>query len=1005
MAGLFRINIDTDIIRFLPQKDPIISDAVNLLMKHPVQDDIFIDIGLDRADENLLLKCGAELESGLIKSGLFKKVGISGMQGMMPEILSCILHNLPVLFSEQDLERKIEPLLTPDRIQSKIKNIYLGLAGLKGIGQSGVVSRDPLGFRNIVLSRLSVLIPCRNVRVVRGQIVSPDSLHLLLIAKPSMSGTDTVFARQLSALIKDISDRLILKYGNAGNRITVTPMGAYRAALDNELIVRRDVKKALAFATVGIALLLLLIFPRPCIGLLSLLPAFMGVMAAIFAYSLFYRSISIMVLGFGGAVISISVDYGISYMLFMDRPDRTHGKDASREVRAIALIAVLTTAGAFLTLCVSGFPVFVQLGVFTSLGIMFSFLFVHTVFPRVFKTLPPARPRNLLIKRMILGLTRTGTKGAIVAIMFVAVTGFFAKLHFDSRLEAMNTVSAGTMAAEKLFSKVWKKGGNRVFMLTQGKSMEDVQRTNDLLLTDLNRDAGRGVFTSVFVPSMIFPGLLCQKRNFLAWKEFWNKRRVERVKKEIASISRELGFSSDAFKPFFELLTITAFTGMDKNISRGLLAFAHLYKDPVSNTWISLSELEKGKGYQASRFYVHYSKICKIFDPSLFSVHLGHLLFSTFMKVLIIIALGVFVLVFLFFLDLKLAFISICPVVFALVATLGTLNLVGHPIDIPGMMLAVVVFGMGIDYSLFMVRGYQRYRDPLHPYLELICISVFMSAVSTMIGFGVLCFARHSLLKSAGLVSLFGIGYSLAGAFLILPPVLEYIFHQDNKKMPPEDLDCTNRVLWRYRKFEAYPRMFARFKLMLDPMFKDLSDFFVPVSRLHRIVDIGVGYGIPACFMVEKFPDVFVYGIDPDPERVRVASLALGGSGNIRIDMAPNVPVLDMPADAVMMLDMLHYLDNANLAETLSRAHDALRSGGRLVIRTIMPKDKRFPWLMWIENFHLFITRSRAFYRSVHEIKQRVRTSGFAIVESKPSGTGGELYWIIAEAQKDHNIQ
>ena len=55
-----------------------------------------------------------------------------------------------------------------------------------------------------------------------------------------------------------------------------TPMGAYRIALDNELIVRKDVRNAILFATLGIVLLLIFTFPRPYLGLLSLLPAIAG---------------------------------------------------------------------------------------------------------------------------------------------------------------------------------------------------------------------------------------------------------------------------------------------------------------------------------------------------------------------------------------------------------------------------------------------------------------------------------------------------------------------------------------------------------------------------------------------------------------------------------------------------------------------------------------------------------------------------------------------------------
>lgn len=104
--------------------------------------------------------------------------------------------------------------------------------------------------------------------------------------------------------------------------------------------------------------------------------------------------------------------------------------------------------------------------------------------------------------------------------------------------------------------------------------------------------------------------------------------------------------------------------------------------------------------------------------------------------------------------------------------------------------------------------------------------------------------------------------------------------------------------------------MFARFKLMLAPCSMTWLIFFVPLPRPYRIIDIGIGYGVPPCFVVEKFFDVFIYGIDPDPERVQVTSLALGKRADIKRGMPPDIPVLNVPADVVMMLDMLHYLDD-----------------------------------------------------------------------------------------------
>ena len=105
-------------------------------------------------------------------------------------------------------------------------------------------------------------------------------------------------------------------------------------------------------------------------------------------------------LGFGGAIISIAVDQGIAYLLFLDRPTESFGKEAAREVWAVGLLAELTTVGAFGALMLSDFPVFQQLGLFSALGSCFAFLFVHTIFPLIFPSLPASRERRLPLPRV-----------------------------------------------------------------------------------------------------------------------------------------------------------------------------------------------------------------------------------------------------------------------------------------------------------------------------------------------------------------------------------------------------------------------------------------------------------------------------------------------------------------------------------------------------------------------------------------------------------------------------
>jgi predicted exporter/trans-aconitate methyltransferase len=993
-VGLSRLDIEADIVSFLPKGDSVISDALYIFKNHPIQDQLIIDVSLQEENLDLLVECGRRVEQSLRKSKLFKKVGLQDFQSLIPDLAFHILNHLPLLFSTEDLQNQVEPSLDPQKVRNKISDTLLSLFNLEGIGQAEFISKDPLGFKDIIMARLVHLAPTQSAEIYKGQIISKDGRHLLVIADSAVSSTDTAFARQAAALIDTIAADLEQRYAKSGHTVTLTPMGAYRVALDNELIVRKDVRNAILFATIGIVLLLIFTFPRPYLGLLSLLPAIAGAMTAFFVFSLIHDSVSLMVLGFGGAIISISVDHGIAYLLFLDRPYRTYGKDASKEVRAVGLVAALTTIGAFAALNFSGFPILEQLGQFSALGISFSFIFVHTVFPKIFPEMPAARSRRMPLQNSVNKLAGAGKKGALAALIFAVVMLFFAKPDFNVSLSSMNTVSTETKIAEDMVSAVWGMVFNKIYLMTEGKTLNELQLKGDRLVDMMVNERRSGWLSSGFVSSMVFPGKERQQQNFAAWKKFWNRHRVTALEKSIKEASLKLGFTVDAFKPFFEMLNTNSYDPETMAIPEKFFGLMGIIADPEKKTWLQVSSLTTEKAYSAEAFYAKYGTLGKLFDPNFFSQKLGKLLFATFTKMLVIIGLSVTILLFLYFVDLSLTIISLLPVLFALISTLATLNLIGHPLDIPGLMLAIIVVGMGIDYSLFFVRSYQRYGDAAHPYFGLIRMTVFLAGASTIIGFGVLCSAQHSLLRSAGITSLFGIGYSLVGAFFILPPLLKHRL-RTRKEDDRQSGSIRDRVLRRYRNLEAYPRLFARFKMHFDPMFTELPPFLDSLNDIQTILDIGCGYGVQTAWLLERFPGAKVVGIDPDAGRVRVAARVAGWRASIKPGSAPDIPAVSLPADLVIMLDMVHYLNDEALRLTFKNLYDRLKSGRQLIIRASIPPTRQTPWVWWLENFKLRINQTPSYYRSAETLQTMLVETDFIVDQTKPSGANGELVWFI----------
>lgn len=997
-AGILRLDIDTDVVRSLPSDHNVISDALEIFSNHPIHDQIAVDIMLDRDDPNILVECGNLVEEQLRASGLFAEVGTSEVGKLIPDLALHIVSNLPIMFSREELTQQIAPRLEKEFIQQRLHELLQKLSSLEGIGQSDFIAKDPLGLIEPVMAKMAMLAPTEGTRIYRGKLLSADNRHLLVNARPITAGTDTASARQISALLTAISQNLADRYAPDGISVTLTPVGAYRAALDNERIIRHDVRLALLLSTAGIALLLFFSFPRPLLGLFSLLPALAGTAAALFVFSLFHPSISIMVLGFGGAIISITVDHGIAYLLFLDRPRETTGKEASREVRAVGILAVLTTGGAFLILCFSGFPIFVQLGQFTALGVLFSFLFVHSVFPYITPSMPPSRKRSIPLQRLVDRMYGNGYVGAAVAALLAFSLLFFAHPRFNVNLESMNTVSTETLAADKLFSTVWGSIGDKIFLMVTGDSITEIQKKNDVLLQKIEEDRDSSILKSAFVPSMIFPGELRTRENLAAWQQFWDRGRIEGLRKELKTGAVSLGFAADAFDQFLNQLQppFQPDTAVLPSPCYTLMGISE-----KSGTLVQFITLSPGKNYSSQSFFDRYGQDVKVFDSPFFSEQLANILFTTFATMLAIIAVSVAILLFFFFLSWQLTLITLLPPLFSYICTLGTMQLIGHPLDIPGLMLSIVILGMGIDYSIFFVRAHQRYRTPEHASYSLVRITVFMAAASTLIGFGVLCFAEHSLLRSIGVTSLLGIGYSLLGAFLLLPPLLQAYFSEKKLDIPTNQ-SLAQRVLSRYRLMEAYPRMFARFKLQSDPMFADLATLLAGHKKdVNMILDIGCGYGVPGCWCLERFPQAKIIGVDPNPERVRVAALAMGERGDIQEDMAPKLPALPRPADLVLLLDMLHYLDDETITTLFANCYQALAHNGILVIRFVIRPDAP-PSKSWmLEHYRIKFSGGTAWYRSSQKMTELMTAAGFHVERNMASQSNPELIWIIGRAEKD----
>jgi cyclopropane fatty-acyl-phospholipid synthase-like methyltransferase len=179
-------------------------------------------------------------------------------------------------------------------------------------------------------------------------------------------------------------------------------------------------------------------------------------------------------------------------------------------------------------------------------------------------------------------------------------------------------------------------------------------------------------------------------------------------------------------------------------------------------------------------------------------------------------------------------------------------------------------------------------------------------------------------------------------------------------------------------------------------MFPEMEQMFRSADDIKTILDVGTGYGVPASWLLERFTGARLHGIDPSPERVRVAAMAVGDRGLIAQGRAPAIPEVDHQVDLSTMIDMAHFLTDEDFIETLHRLRERTREGGRLIIRASLLPKRRLPWVWWYLNLILRLSRIPAYYRPVHQLQSMVAQSGFQVEQTLASGCDEELVWLVA---------
>jgi len=690
-----------------------------------------------------------------LNSPLITKVMADFSSPGMVDDLDLFLKSLPEIVNEVDLV-EIEKQLSPDAVEKKLRRQYVRLLKPEGSFLSSMIRSDPLDLNQIALKRLQSLTSSfgYKVNLVDGHLMSGDGKNILIIAETAVPMTDACLSKALLDFIQHNVDCL-------DRGLSVDVVCGHLHTVSNEKVIKSDVQLTIAIASIAFLFIFLFYFRDPSAVLIFLIPC-AAVVVSLSITALILGKISVFIIGFGSVIAGISVDYGIHIYVSTRKGD--HVGEAVYKVSKPVILSALTTMTVFLAFFFSSIDGYRQLAWFSILSVVISLFFALFVFPHGLRKMQSS-PLSMAKAPLKIPAFSQGQHRMIAAfyvIFIVALTFLAVRVTFNSDLSQLDGTEPWIVEAEKRFKETWGKGEAELAMVVVDKhDYEAALELCDTLTDEAVRVMGRESFLSI---TYLCPPESKRKINRFRWNQFWSDSRKDTLRERLKEKGTPFFFSDNAFDPFFETLHVT------ENPDRVLL------DNPLFTSIKERFVKQGGNGYRIISFFPDdtdkVEMVRKIIGdrPDCFLVSrkeisraLSHSINHEVMYIssaVVVLILGVTLL---FLQSWIMSFLALVPAVTGALFLGAVVYLTDASLNVANLISGIVVLGLNIDYGIFMTYSH-RYRLKAGTRT-----AVTLSAVSTLVGAGVLLFADHPALFTIGETIVAGVLSGYGAAVLILP--------------------------------------------------------------------------------------------------------------------------------------------------------------------------------------------------------------------------------------------
>ena len=728
--------------------------------------DSMINVGESYADSLDIL-----LEKGLVTSVT---------RGVDENLISCstdfIYDYLPIFLEETDYER-IDSCLSQSSIDNSIKQTYDLLSSPSGLVIKDIILRDPLSIGTHLTRKFERFSGNIQYELYAGHIFSKDMSMMLMFVEPAYGMGSTGNNAELVKFLEDTAKEV------GSDEVTIECIGGPIVAVYNANQIKKDTSITLSIALLVIIAFILLSFSNRKSVPLIILPPIFGALFALAVIFFIQGHVSAIAIGAGAVVLGISLSYSIHVISHSNHADDP--RTIIRELAYPLTIGSLTTIGAFAALSFTESSLLKDMGLFSVFCLIGTTLFCLIFLPHFIKNNEDKKERFL--HRWIDKLNSASYENKKWLIGFISLTTlfclfFYKDVQFDSDMSNINFMPEHILNAENRLIEAGLAENGEIIIACASEDLgnaSDSYIRMDSLIIALQKQGKINEYISI--NDLVIPPSV-QLERISRWNEFWSTRRVH-VIEMVEKASEKTGFRKTAFRRFEQMLN-TEYEVCDysEEVIDNVPALSD-WINPTEDVTVLISRI-KINNDQKDTAYAQMDEIdgISIIDRAYYSSKMVEETNRDFNFILIISSAIVFLALLISYGRLELALLAFLPMCISWVIILGFMAVLGIKFNIVNIILATFIFGIGDDFSIFIMDGLlQEYKDGQKT-LGAHKTAIFFSAFTTVVGMGAMIFAKHPALKSIAVISVLGLAVVVLVSYTIQPFLFRKLIINPTKK-------------------------------------------------------------------------------------------------------------------------------------------------------------------------------------------------------------------------------